>query len=446
MQFSKDRLAHMIAYSPYIQQVFVDHSVQQQVRAKEFKNGSMIFLRSCFHTADGVRGITADNECIDEVQDILADNIPVIEECSARKAPRTITYTGTPKTFDNTIAQLWNKSSQCYWAVKCTHCNHWNFPLGMDNIHDEYLMCSKCHKEIYAITGRYVAMYPDREFIGYHVSQLMLYGVPGTGLPWKRVIEKRDDPMYGLAKFTNECLGFSYDQGAKLITEADLLACSNTDLGPMLRDRIAAWGIRIVCAGVDWGVLGGNTHTVLTIGGLNEEGKLHVFFAKKFPVDQDPVDQVEEVLSLINGAGCLWVAADRGGGHTANAFLRKGLAWGKLHEIEYKPKVLRGMEFNPKSKSWITDRTRAMAGMIIDIKMKRFLFHGYGIMKPFFDDLLTLTCEYNDNLRAYQILRNIDVPDDFAHALTYLRIAAKKIAPRPDLRVYELEEFIAPVA
>jgi hypothetical protein len=315
----------------------------------------------------------------------------------------------------------------------------------MENINPEFLMCSKCGKEIYAITGRYVAMYPEREFVGFHVSQLMLYGVEGTGLPWKRVIEKLNDPMYGIAKFTNECLGFSYDVGAKLVTIGDLLRCSNSDLGPLRVQRDPKWGIRIVCAGVDWGVLGGNTRTVLTIGGINAEGKLQVFFAKKFPVDQDPVNQVEEIAGYINEAGCLWIAADRGGGHTANAFLKKKLAWGKLHEIEYKAKVLKGMEYNLKSKSWVTDRTRAMAGVVIDIKSAAMQFHGSAEMKTYFDDLLTLSCEYNDNLRAYQILRNIDVPDDFAHALTYLRIAAKKIAPRPDALVYDLDEFVAPV-
>ena len=144
---------------------------------------------------------------------------------------------------------------------------------------------------------------------------------------------------------------------------------------------------------------------------------------------------------MINSAGCAIVCADRGGGHVSNAFLRKKLPWAKVHEIEYKAKVNAGMQFNDQSRTWVTDRTRAMAGIIIDIKNQKMTFPSQTVMGPFFADLLTLSCEYNDNLRAYQILRQVDVPDDFAHALTYLRIAARKIGFLPPAKQYTLEDF-----
>ena len=441
VQFSKDRLAHMIGYSPVIQQFYIDHTVQQQVKAKEFKNGAMIYLRSCFHSADGIRGISANKICFDEIQDIILDNIPVVEECSARKNPRRILYCGTPKTFDNAIAKIWDQSTQYYWAVKCKHCGHWNVPLEVGNLGKNSLICKKCGGGISSASGEYVAKFPGRALVGFHVSQCMIYGAPGTGLPWSRLIEKFEDPVYGMAKFTNECLGFSYDTGTKLLTDADLRACCDEDTVELTTDRQPNWGMVKTYAGVDWGVLGGNTHTVLTIGGVDNEGKLRVLFAKKYPVDQDPVDQVEDICKMINSAGCAIVCADRGGGHVSNAFLRKKLPWAKVHEIEYKAKVNAGMQFNDQSRTWVTDRTRAMAGIIIDIKNQKMTFPSQTVMGPFFADLLTLSCEYNDNLRAYQILRQVDVPDDFAHALTYLRIAARKIGFLPPAKQYTLEDF-----
>ena len=445
MQFSKDRLSHMITGSPFIAQNFVDSSVQQQVKAKEFTNGSMTFLRSCYHTADGLRGISANDVYIDEMQDILIDNIPVIQECTSRKAIRKMIYCGTPKTFDNPIAQYWEQSSQNYWAVKCCSCRHWNVPLDLTNVGDDSLICSKCGKPLDALKGQYVSTYPDRKFVGFHVSQTMIYGVPGTGLPWSRLTDKLNDPLYSVSKIQNECLGFSYDSGSKLITETDLIKCCNSQNTELKIERDADWGIKIVCAGVDWGVLGGNTHTILVLGGINKDGKLQVFFAKKFPVDQDPIEQCQEIAGYINRAGVALTCADRGGGHTANSFLRKALAFSRLAEIEYKHKVLEGMTWNAKSKTWVTDRTRALAGIVIDIKRQDIEFPAHEVMGLFFPDLLTLSCEYNDKIRAYQILRQASVPDDFAHGLTYLRLAAKKLVVKPTAQKHNLESFIPPM-
>lgn len=438
-EFSKAKLGSMIKGSPYMQR-FVNGSVVQQARSKEFTNGSNITLRSCYLDADGIRGITANDIKIDELQDILLENIPVIEECSSRKVQRSITYAGTPKTFDNTIQKKWEETTQHYWAVKCTHCNHWNVPLGFENIGEEYLICSKCGKQIYAVTGQYVAMYPQRSFVGFHISQLMINGVPQTHLPWSRIIDKRDDPLYGTAKFYNECLGFSYDVGSKLLVASDVRPLCNPEES-MSYDRKPEWGMTVLCAGVDWGVLGGNTRTVLSIGGMTRDGKFKVLFAKKFPVDQDPAVQVDEISYLINAAGCAVVCADRGNGHVANSLLRRNLRFSKVHEIEYKAKVSEGMVYNSKTKTWITDRTRAIAGIIVDIKTQVMEFCRYEDMDDFFADLYTLSCAYNDNLRAYQILRQNDVPDDFAHSLVYLRLAAKFIAMRPKSTKHALEMF-----
>lgn len=440
-EFSKAKLNSMMRGSPLIQAHYVNSSVQQQARSKEFTNGSAIVLRSCYLNPDGIRGITANDIYIDEVQDIVLDNIPVIEECSSRKSYRSIIYTGTPKTFDNTIQKKWEESSQHYWAVKCEHCGHWNVPLDFDNIGDEYLQCKKCAKPLDAREGEYVAMHPTRKFVGFHVSQLMIAGVPGTGVPWSRIIDKRDDPLYGLAKFYNECLGFSYDVGSKLLTLRDLVPLCSAEMQEMTVDRNPNWGITRVCAGIDWGVLGGNTRTVLTIGGLQPDGTIRVFYAKKFPVDQDPTEQVTEICREINAAGCFLVAADRGNGHVANSFLKKALPNTRIVEIEYKAKIAQGMYYNDKTKTWITDRTRAVAGIIIDIKRKKFIFPRQEVMSTFFDDLITLSCAYNDDLRAYQILRQGGAPDDFAHALTYLRLGARFLVSAPRALNHALEEF-----
>lgn len=445
-QFVNDKLSPMLHNSPLIKRWYLNSACKDQTMAKELLNGSMIYMRSCYHNADGIRGISANSVYIDEVQDIILDNIPVIEECTARKNPKRMTFCGTPKTFDNCIQQLWDQTTQHYWAMKCEGCGLWNVPILVENLGPDGVICKHCGKLLNVAGGQYVAKYPGRPFIGYHISQAMIAGVPATGIPWSRLLEKLNNPLYGESKFYNECLGFSYDNGAKLLVESDLRACSDDDIEEWTTNRKAEWGIYNLVASVDWGVLGGNTHTVLTMGGIDKNGKLRVIFSKKYPVDQDPLSQIEDIVKIVYPANPAILVCDRGGGSLANSVLRRHFPKKPLYEVEYKAKVNDGMHYSADSKSWITDRTRAMAGVVLDIKAQKIIFPNYNkIMKDqFAPDLLTLSCEYNEKIRAFQIIRDIGTPDDFAHTLVYLRLGAKFFAPSPKRLVHNLEQFDPP--
>ena len=231
------------------------------------------------------------------------------------------------------------------------------------------------------------------------------------------------------------------------MVEADIRNCCDDDRKEWTTTRKSDWGIYTLVAAVDWGVLGGNTHTVVTLGGINRDGNLQVIYSKKFPVDQDPLAQIEEIVKIVYPAAPAIIVADRGGGSLANSVLRKRFPNRPVFEVEYKAKVNDGMHFGEDSKSWITDRSRAMAGVILDIKAGKIRFPNYAVMKDeFAPDLLTLSCEYNERIRAFQIIRDPGTPDDFAHTLVYLRLGARYFAPNPHKRVHNLEEFAPPNA
>lgn len=443
--FSADKLMPMLRNSPLIAKYYIDSTCKQQVYLTSLLNGSACYLRSCYLNADGIRGLSINQVFLDEVQDLNYDDLPVIEECTARRNPKRLYYTGTPKTFDNTIQKLWDNSSQHYWALKCDACNTWNVPILLENLAPTGLICKKCGHSLTVSDGEYVAMHPDRKFIGYHISQAMVAGVPETGIPWTRLWEKVGNPMYSEAKFFNECLGFSYDNGAKLLVEADVRACCDQNMTQVTTRRKSEWGIYNLVAAVDWGVLGGNTHTVLTIGGLDTNGNVRIIFSKKYPVDQDPLTQMEDITKLIKDANVAIIVADRGGGSLANSVLRRNFPTKHVYEIEYKARVQAGMKYNAESKSWVTDRTRAIAGIVLDIKAKKIIFPAYKIMEDTFaPDLLTLMCEYNERTRSFQIIRDTNVTDDFAHTLVYLRLGAKFFLPNPHRTEFPLDEFQPP--
>ena len=146
-QFSSDKLKPWIEKSPLIRRYFQNSGVSQQVFEKGFTNGSMVFLRSAFLTADRCRGLSAHLLCLDEIQDILISNVPVIAECLSHSPHALKVYSGTPKTLENTIEQYWSGSSMCEWMVPCERHTPrvWNF-LDERNIGKHGPVCCKCKK------------------------------------------------------------------------------------------------------------------------------------------------------------------------------------------------------------------------------------------------------------------------------------------------------------
>ena len=102
-KFSNTRLSKIIHYSPLIRNTYVDPKLPNNVLLQILSNGSEMSLSYADDDPDRVRGITADRELIDEVQDILYDAvIPVVKECMANSDYGYIIYAGTPKSMENT--------------------------------------------------------------------------------------------------------------------------------------------------------------------------------------------------------------------------------------------------------------------------------------------------------------------------------------------------------
>jgi hypothetical protein len=191
---------------------------------KGFNNGSIVNFKSCYYSADPSRGITAGFLAIDELQDIISDNIPILEECQShlQTEPEKVfnLYTGTPKTTSNTLNQHWNDTCQFEWLVSCQSCTHYNY-LDEKVIGKHHYICSKCGKQIHPTKhGQWVAMKPSliNKRWGFRISQLMV-----PFMTHANVLKKMENPNIPRRVFFNEVLGLSFDEGQLLLTEADML-------------------------------------------------------------------------------------------------------------------------------------------------------------------------------------------------------------------------------
>ena len=263
--FSQDRLREPVETSEKLK-AWTTTKLSDNVFLKKFVNRSQITLRYAYHNADRVRGIPSDMILIDEVQDVITDNIPVIEECASHSPYKIFIYSGTPKSLDNPLEKYWiEQSTQNEWVVPCEHHGvpgdpgtwFWNI-LDESNIGAEGLICSKCKQPINSMhpMAQWASMNPEvakkleEPFEGYRVPQLMV-----PWLKWHEILDKQK--RLSRALFHNEVLGLSYDAGTRPLTRQDVI--DNCQPGFLMtpqqltKVKSSLSSASPVFAGIDWG-------------------------------------------------------------------------------------------------------------------------------------------------------------------------------------------------
>lgn len=391
----------------------MDQSVVKNVGEKSFTNGSFINFSHAFADAQTIRGISSDRLCVDEVQDILWDTVPVIKETQAASKYKWVMYAGTPKTYDNTIECLWKGSTQCEWVTRCAACNHHNIP-SFKNIGKLSYVCSKCDKPLNVGIGEWRAVDPSAYRLGFRIPQIIR-----PNLDWVDLRNKIDSGEYSEGRIRNEILGDPYDIGVKPITMSDLMACCR-DYMPSDR-KLSELGVARVFAGLDWAVTSGTT--VFTAGGMDSDGKFKVLYARKWN-SVDPRAIIDEVVGLCNTLNVEVIGCDRGAGHTNNLILSDKLQWTKSVEFVYMPKLNAGRKWDKGTQGFFLDRTIALDATINHIKNQKILFPKYDSFgATYFPDIVCVFMEYNDYLKKVEYKHPIEKPDDFFHALTYALFA-----------------------
>jgi hypothetical protein len=215
-----------------------------------------MFFTFCFLDVERVRGISADKLVIDEVQDIDWDFLPVIEYCLSASKWEIKQFSGTPKTFDNTIQQLWEDSSQAEWVIPCD-CGYWNtctITLDLDQmVQRQGLSCRKCGRLVDSRKGHYEHMYPERRgrFVGYHIPQPILPIHYTNENKWYKLFMQKEKSK---TAYYNECLGESCDAGTKLISLTDLQKACCLPFSNNIKDALSRLHeYEYVTMGVDWG-------------------------------------------------------------------------------------------------------------------------------------------------------------------------------------------------
>lgn len=431
-EFSNERLGKLYEYSQedIIKKEFKDKHDSEAVFMKTIKKtNSTVYLKHCYGLGDNIRGITVNGIWGDEIQDIHIDALPVIKECQAHaleagSRSRVTWYTGTPKSFSNTIQQKWDQSTQNEWIIKCHHCGKYQV-MGIKNLSPTAFLCRKCRMELSKesiINGFWVELSPGRNLKGFRISQLMV--------PWisaKDIWSKYE--TYSTDKFHNEVLGRSFENADKPFTPLMLARISSNDFKFYNRAEYE-FANRPIFMGVDWGT-GEKSFTVVKIFARNEHGRFQMLYLKRYAVgdELDPEYQIRDICNLINIFKVVKCVVDWGFGYDRYKKLQQIFGYDRVTACYYSFNQRVKKNYDHDQQRWVVNRTQVMQEYVNSIANGDVIWPGAEKNSyPWcFDHHLAEQAEY----RRTQSGRSEDLmythpegqPDDAVHAGVYAKLA-----------------------
>ena len=429
--FSRERIGRLYEYSQdnVVKKNFVNRDNAQAVMLKEFNNGSVNYFKHCFEMGDNIRGITVNGIWGDEIQDIHVDALPVIRETQAHALEagacmRVTWYTGTPKTYSNTIQQYWDRSTQNEWVVKCPHCNKYQI-LGVKNLSPTAFLCQKCKMEIpksSIINGFWYALQSGKRLKGFRISQLMVPWILAADI-WHKYT------TYPIDKFQNEVLGRSYENAEKPFTPLMLAQISNNDLKFYPRAE-GLFANTKNYMGVDWGK-GEKSFTVVTIFAHSiATGKFQMIYCKKYVTSEelDPDYQIRDISNLMVLFKVCYGVVDWGFGFVQYKKLQQAFG-SRIAACYYSFNQKLETKFDPQDQKWVVNRTKVILNYIKLVASIGVAWPGtnkeeYSWM---FDHHLAEQAEYRKSVmgKSEDLMYNHPEgqPDDGMHACVYAMLA-----------------------
>ena len=459
--FSKDRLVPLFSTSTPFVKDFISKKDGAKVSVTDITltNYAYIALRSLYNdSVDSTRGLSNDIVCYDEVQDIVKDNIPVVNETLSHSFlvdPETgkrgrVIYTGTPKSRDNTIEHLWQSSTQDMLGFKCPRCGKWIIGGGIENIKEEGFACQHCRRiiNLKEVSKEWIRSYErdkERPAVGYHISQLMM-----PWIPWNDVLDKfRGKAKYEDYRFFNEVLGYSYDNSEKVFTENEFKEKILSPITSYEGESIDSWddmfeyanrfNISMFYIGNDWGS-GGKSKTVTTIKAVIDNKLTPIFYKRYSSADEGHDTSTGEKLTgreleLYNIQKFMRIhpnsvlGVDYGDGYLEDQKLVKEFGLHRVFVIYHSDGLGALIKFDKATSKYVTNRTDIMSKYIREVESSyenpgsaTLSFRGtWNMYSEMARDFIAVSREYRKS--SGRIIYVHTDPDDSFHSAMYAYIA-----------------------
>ena len=426
-----------------------DRSCVNNVNEKTFTSGSHYHGVSCFNSAGNALGVAIDRLIYDEVQDLNLDFIPQIRETLRTSEYRWESYFGTARGMENTIQVLFDESSGGEWVIRCG-CGLSVIPTkefhAISMIQRHGVACPKCSRLLNVAKGEWVHAYPSRlqdnpeeginGFAGYHIPATVIQDLI---TPYDRYLGTIYDKLYGLsryseAKFLQEVLGISSDQGGRPITAEEIRNASILNFGPN------GEGINLeryvhIGGGQDWGGGEVTSFTIGTLLGLTIEGKFECLGAIRptgIPDNERHLPMAawfrkigRDRVSIIGGDAGFVGSVQNRNLESSSGIMVAHIAYGTQKHF-FKPV--------PMSQAFVVDRTTLIYVAYTMIRNGLILFPKGQWFETFSEDLKATYIEDTESPTGIQSRRSCrykQKADDFLHALGYALFVCAITAPSP---------------
>ncbi len=453
-RLSTDRVRKFIDQSP-IKHLFSSSKTENSVLRKTFLNGSVMHFTFALLDADRTRGLSGDKLCFDEIQDMMSEHIPVINECMSHSPWKLTQFAGTPKTPENTISKLWSDSSQAEWVIPCRACRKDNIcssKFDLDKIIGRHwtpgedkpflgTVCAKCRRLIDPADGYWLHRYPERrwKFAGYHIPQPIMHIHYSDPEAWSELLAKREGAgNYTPAKYFNEVLGEACGTGYQLVSMDELKSAStlpwdNDPRNPAEPLKHSPKYMMRVLA-IDWGGGGEDeiSLTAMAVLGYLPNGQIHVIWGRRLMTPHDHLGEAEMCLEVYKKFKCHFLVHDySGAGSLRETFLvHNRLKIDRIMPISYSGMARQGMlHFKPATdihprNYYIANKTWSLLLTCACIKLgilRFFQWDGDSQRSPGLTSDFMGLVENNVSTKRggniYTIQRHAMLSDDFAQAV-----------------------------
>jgi len=388
-------------------------------------------------------------------QDIDPAFIPIIRETiSGSKKYGLEQFSGTPKTLDGPLENLWIDGSMAEWCIKCRECGKWNIP-SLDHDLDKMIgpriiereiserapavVCAKCSKPIYPRTGRWIHRVEEKrlEHASYHMPQIIFPLHFAKPKKWNELLMKRE----GLGNtpphvFYNEVCGTSYDYGAKLVSVTDLKSAATLHANTIEEAKRVMNQYTVRMLAIDWGGGGQDqiSYTVFAVLGMRPGGKIDVIYGHRSLTPHAPFVEADMALKIMSELKCSYACHDyTGAGDMREEIMVKaGLPVDRSFPIAYiratAGPMMRHIPFNESTEQrdhYRLCKARSFELTCALIKLCYIRFFKYDFLNPsqtgLLHDFLSLVVDDVSSRTGsdiHTIIRNEKAgPDDFANAV-----------------------------
>ena len=232
LEFSKSRVSPLLNENPFLRKLVRETDTAGLKRV----GPGHLYLRGMQSTV-GMKSIPVDMLVFDELDEATPEAKAMARERLGHSDYKRILELSNPSLPDYGIDEVYQRSDQRHWTLKCPSCGNWTslekaFPrkkgqevrviLPRKN-GGYYRACVKCSAELDLAKGEWVADFPDRPVHGYRISQLFSSKIdPGEILEEYRITRFPD-------RFYNLKIGIPWADLERRLDAASVLAlCRHT--------------------------------------------------------------------------------------------------------------------------------------------------------------------------------------------------------------------------